>query len=103
MKRVLAAVFGLGLLAAPAAFADGGAGGDLFAARCAMCHGSGVGGAPLADKLATLEPAAVVEKLTNGTMAPMAAGISDEDKRNIAVFLTHKPLPANGALPAVNP
>ena len=87
---ILGPILGLGLLAAPAAFADPDAGSDLFAARCNMCHGTGMGGAPLTDKLAVLAPDAIVEKLTTGTMASMAAGISDDDKKAIAAFLTTK-------------
>ncbi len=103
MKRVAVVVLCLGLLAAPAAFADAKAGGDVFATRCNMCHGGGVGGAPPIDKLKESGPEAILEKLTNGTMAPMAAGLSDADKRDIAVFLSGKGLPAAGDLPAVEP
>jgi mono/diheme cytochrome c family protein len=105
--KLSVAILGLGLLAAPAAFADPAPavsdGEAVFAARCNFCHGTGQGGAPLMDKLAALEPAAVVEKLTTGTMSAMAAGISDENKRDIAVYLTKKPLAAAGDLPAVTP
>jgi hypothetical protein len=31
----------------------------------------------------------------------ITGGLSDEDKRNVAVFLTKKTLPASGALPEV--
>jgi polyvinyl alcohol dehydrogenase (cytochrome) len=105
MRIKSAAFIGLALAAAPAALAEPNVaeGKALYDARCAMCHASGMGGAPLMDKLASLEPTAVVEKLTTGTMAPMAGGISPENLRNIAVFLTKKPLPAKDGLPAVNP
>jgi polyvinyl alcohol dehydrogenase (cytochrome) len=85
------AIVGLGLLTAPAAFAGPeGEGEALYQARCAMCHGSGMGGAPLMDKLATLTQPVIVDKMTSGTMAPMAAGISDDDKKNIAAFISKK-------------
>lgn len=107
MKAYIAALTGLGLLAAPAAFADprpGVAEGEaLYQARCNMCHGTGMGGAPLMDKLSTLEPTDVVAKMSTGTMAPMSAGISPENLRDIAVFVTKKPLDADGDLPAVAP
>lgn len=51
--------------------------------------------------MAELEPASVVEKLTTGTMMAMASGLSDQEKRDIAVFLTKKSLPASGDLPEV--
>ena len=104
MKLTSLAVLGLGLLvAAPVAFAEPGPaeGAAVYEARCKMCHAAGLNNAPLQDKLATLEPVAIVEKLTTGTMSVMASGLTDEDKRNIAVFLTHKGLPADGALPEV--
>lgn len=103
MKLAFAAIMGVCVVMAPAALAGPGQGEEIFEARCKMCHGSGMGGAPLVEKLSALEPAAVVEKMTSGTMAPLAGGISDEDKRNIAVFLTKKGLPAAGALPEVKP
>jgi mono/diheme cytochrome c family protein len=105
MRSLSAVAFALaGLTAAPVAFAtpavaDGQA---LYQARCAMCHGTGMGGAPLMEKLATLDPLAVVEKMTTGTMAAMASGISDANKRDIAVFITRKDLPAKDGLPAVS-
>ena len=68
-----------------------------------MCHGSGVANAPLVDKLAALDNQKIIDALT--TPIPMMAGVtntlSDEDKRNIAVFLTKKSLPAAGGLPEV--
>ncbi len=105
MKACLSALTGLGLLVAPAAFADPlpgvSEGESLYQARCAMCHGTGMGGAPLMEKLATLEPVDVVAKMATGTMAPMSAGISPENLRDIAAYVTKKPLPADGDLPAV--
>jgi cytochrome c5 len=103
MTRVFAVMALVAAGLAPAAFADAAAGQAVFEMRCKMCHGTGMGGAPLLDKMAALEPAAVLEKTTTGTMAAMSSGLSDEDKRNIAVFVTKKPLPADGALPAVTP
>ncbi len=104
MKLTSALVLGLGLLVAPAFAEPGPAEGQAtFEARCKMCHGTGMGGAPLMDKMAVLEATAVVEKLTNGTMAAMSSGLSDADKRDIAVYLTKKGLPASGSLPEVKP
>ena len=103
MQVKLLVVLAAALGTAPAAMADVAAGKAAYEARCAMCHGTGMGGAPLMDKLNALEPAAVVEKLTTGTMAPMAGGISPENIRDIAVYITKKPLPAKDGLPAVSP
>ncbi len=107
MKSAFATVLGFSVIAASAAFADPvpsvQEGAALYDARCKMCHASGMGGAPLIEKMAELAPEAVVEKMTTGTMAPMASGISPENKRDIAVFLTKKPLPAKDGFPAVEP
>jgi mono/diheme cytochrome c family protein len=110
MKRVALAVLGLGLLAAPTAFADGKNGEDLYGARCSACHTSGAGGAPPTDKLKTDAPESIVEKLTTGSMQYMAAGLSDQDKADIAEFLTGKapaaataPTPAATETPAAAP
>lgn len=103
MKR-LAVVLGLALCAAPA-FAEPGPaeGAAVYEAKCKMCHGTGMMNAPLIEKLSTLENAAIIESLTNPMpiMAGVVGGLSEEDKRNIAVFLTKKSLPAQGDLPAV--
>jgi mono/diheme cytochrome c family protein len=103
MKLTSLAVLGLGLIAAPAAFAGPTEGAGLYDARCKMCHAAGLNNAPPLEKLAALEPGAVVEKLTTGTMSVMASGLSDQDKRDIAVYLTKKGLPAAGDLPEVKP
>ena len=98
------AVLGIAMLAAPA-FAEPGPaeGGVLYETRCKMCHGTGMANAPLIEKLATFENERIIQALTTPVpmMAGAVSGLSDEDKRNIAVFLTKKSLPASGALPAV--
>lgn len=102
MRLVFAAVLAAGL-AAPAALAGPDDVKALYEERCGFCHDTGENGAPLTDALKALEPAAIVEKTTTGTMAGMAAGLTDQNKREIAVFLTGKPLPASGDLPEVRP
>ncbi len=104
MVRTSAVLLGLALLAAPA-FAEPGPaeGAAVFETRCKACHSGGIPTAPTVDKLALLENDKIVDVLTNptGMMASMVGGISDEDKRNIAVFLTKKPMAAQDGLPAV--
>jgi mono/diheme cytochrome c family protein len=63
-----------------------------FTARCNGCHGTGAGGAPAVAVLATKEPSFIVEALTSGKMARMGAALSSEDKANVAMFLTKKPI-----------
>lgn len=104
MSRTSAVLLGLAVLAAPA-FAEPGPaeGAALYEARCKMCHAQGLANAPLLEKLATLENDKVIEALTTPVpmMAGAVGGLTEEDKRNIAVFLTKKPMPAKGDLPAV--
>jgi mono/diheme cytochrome c family protein len=100
MMRVALVVLGLTLAAGPVAFADGKAGEDFYAARCGSCHAAGVGGAPAIEKLKTGAPEFILEKLTTGSMQYMAAGLSDQDKRDIVEFLTGA---APGAGPAASP
>jgi cytochrome c5 len=97
------AILGLAALAAPA-FAGPAEGGAIYEQRCKMCHGTGLANAPLIEKLATLDNDKIIQALTTPVpmMAGAVGGMSDEDKRNVAVFLTKKSLPASGALPAVN-
>ena len=68
-----------------------------------MCHGTGMANAPLIEKLATLENDKIIAALTTPVpmMAGVVGGLSETDKRDIAVFLTKKSLPAAGDLPAV--
>lgn len=104
MVRLSAVVLGLSVLAAPA-FAEPGPteGGALYQARCTMCHASGLANAPLLDKLATLDNDTIVQALTTPVpmMASVVGGLSEQDKRDIAVFLTKKTMPAKGDLPEV--
>lgn len=102
MFRTAAVVLGFAILAAPA-FAGPAEGGAIYEARCKMCHSGAIPTAPAQDKLALLENDRIVDVLTNptGMMASAVGGISDEDKRNIAVFLTGKTMPAKGNLPEV--
>lgn len=104
MKFAAAVVLGLAVLAAPA-FAEPGPaeGAALYDAKCKMCHEPGMMNAPKIDKLATLENDKIVQALTTPVpmMAGVVGGLTDEDKRNIAVFLTKKSMPASGALPEV--
>lgn len=104
MFRTSAVLLGLAVLAAPA-FAEPGPaeGAALYQARCAMCHASGLANAPLIEKLATLENDKIVESLTTPVpmMASVVNGLTEQDKRDIAVFLTKKSMPAKGDLPEV--
>lgn len=70
-------------------------GGEKFTAVCAACHGAdGNSGIPVNPKLAQQHPEYLVKQLqefksgkrVNATMQAMAAGLSDDDMRNIAYW-----------------
>ena len=87
LTLILAGATALATLAAFAASAQQAPnGGDLFSQRCAVCHEGGSG--PSKATLAAHTPAQIVDILTNGVMAPMAAGLSDPEKQAIATYLT---------------
>lgn len=104
MVRTSAVALGLAVLAAPA-FAEPGPaeGAALYQARCTMCHASGLANAPLLDKLAAMDNDQIVQALTTPVpmMAGVVGGLSEQDKRDIAVYLTKKTMPAKGDLPEV--
>jgi polyvinyl alcohol dehydrogenase (cytochrome) len=86
---ISAALVSLGLSLPLAAHAqDAAAGATVFNARCKGCHEPNIDRAPSRATLATYPNAAIVDALTNGVMKPMAAGLSDADKANVAAFLT---------------
>ncbi len=83
----------------PAAKPDLVAGEARFTAACAACHGAdGNSGSPANPKLAQQHPEYLVKQLReyksgvrkNAIMQGMAAGLSDEDMKNIAFWLASK-------------
>jgi cytochrome c553 len=106
-------VFGIGLLlstgaalAAPAGGTGSVAAGKAKSAACAACHGAdgnGVGNpdwpklagqAPeyLAKQLRDFKSGARKDLIMNGTMNGMAAGLSEQDIRDIAAYYASQPL-----------
>jgi polyvinyl alcohol dehydrogenase (cytochrome) len=69
-------------------------GAEVYAARCASCHESGVGRAPQKMMLTMLAPRSIEAALSHGVMKPMAAGLSDDDRRSVAEYLTQKRMDA---------
>jgi mono/diheme cytochrome c family protein len=76
-------------------------GAALFESRCKFCHEGGSG--PSKSVLAAHTPAQIVDILTNGVMAPMAAGMTDADKAAVAAYLTAGAATATPATPATPP
>lgn len=84
------ALLAFGVLAAVPAAAAPSDGAALFAGQCASCHGGQPGEAPAKSDLAKRTPDEVVQALTTGSMQYMAAGLSPDDIRAIASYLTGK-------------
>jgi polyvinyl alcohol dehydrogenase (cytochrome) len=72
----------------------------LFNARCKGCHDPAQGRAPPKNAIAVLPSDQIVTVLTSGVMAPMAAGLSNDDKAAIAAYLTSAPAAGPDAHPA---
>ena len=76
-----------------AAAPDGGA---LYQARCAGCHdGAPQGRMPPHSELATKTPDFIFEAMFHGAMTVQAAGLSEEEGRAVARFLTGKDFAAS--------
>jgi polyvinyl alcohol dehydrogenase (cytochrome) len=71
---------------APASAPERGA--AIYAERCKECHESGDERAPPRAVLATKPAAEIVAALTTGPMAPVADGLTPEDKQAVAAYLT---------------
>lgn len=107
MKLATATLLTLGLIATPAAFADPirdvAAVEAIVRDRCAMCHMEEEDAAPALPTVKMLEPAVIAEILINGSMAALTPDLTAQMKREIAVYLSGKPLPATADLPEVTP
>ncbi|MDB5453141.1 MAG: hypothetical protein JWO33_1719, partial [Caulobacteraceae bacterium] len=77
---------------------------SIFDERCKFCHDPAVDRAPSREALRQRSPESIVEALTRGVMQPMAAGLSAEEIRGLAVYLSGRPLaPAAPAAGAATP
>jgi len=63
----------------------------IFEERCKACHDPAVDRAPPREELAAKPTADIVAALTTGPMAPVAEGLTPQDKQAIAAYLTAKP------------
>jgi cytochrome c553 len=63
-------------------------GATIFAERCKECHEAGDDRAPSRAVLAMKPPSEIVAALTTGPMAPIAEGLTPEDKQAVAAYLT---------------
>lgn len=79
------------LFASFAAFAAAPDGAALYKTRCAVCHeGKAQAHMPSHDELVARTPEAITKAMFEGPMVPQAAGLSEEEGRAIARFITAK-------------
>jgi polyvinyl alcohol dehydrogenase (cytochrome) len=64
----------------------------IYGQRCAVCHDHAHDRIPLRIVIERKSPEGVIAALTTGPMRPMAEGLSESDKKNVAIYLTGKPL-----------
>jgi polyvinyl alcohol dehydrogenase (cytochrome) len=76
----------------PARAADSAKGEEIYGSRCAPCHDHAHDRIPLRIVIERKSPEAVMAALTKGAMRPMAAGLRPADIREVAIYLTGKPL-----------
>lgn len=109
-KAVVAGIVGLLIAGGSAAVslsqpaAGGGAAESeaLYNARCKSCHEPPVPRAPGREQLRGMPNPQIVEALTNGTMKPMAEGLSAAQISGLAAFLTGRAtLAQEGSVPRV--
>jgi polyvinyl alcohol dehydrogenase (cytochrome) len=63
-------------------------GAALYAQRCATCHDKGAAHVPSRESLGNRNPINIVMTLMTGAMRPQAAGLTTEQARAIAAYLT---------------
>jgi len=80
---------------------DAKAGAAIYAERCVACHEKEEGRAPPRFILETRLPREIVQTLTTGPMQQQASGLSAQQIRSIALYLTGK-LPGPGSEPDPN-
>lgn len=106
IRLIAAALAGALTLAATGAFAvyqdehgalAGGGGATLFDTKCKSCHEPAVERAPDRAAMRQRTPEQVVQSLTRGTMAPMAAGLTPAMINELAEYVTGKRLASTGA------
>lgn len=68
-----------------------------FTGHCATCHDTHANGAPDRYALNRLTPEQVLEKMTTGSMAPHAKGLTELEMRVVAVYVAGRPFGSSEA------
>ncbi len=73
---------------------------QIYQANCAACHDQGLGRAPQFTILRYMSPEAIHRALTSGVMRAQAAALTDDQKIQVAQFLSSRKLaPATAPVP----
>ena len=75
-------------LTAPVTAAVRTRGAEVFSDRCQVCHDPAIEGAPDASAFVTFPSQFIIQALKTGDMAPKAAGLSDDDIKAVAAYLS---------------
>ena len=87
--RLLCGIVGLlGAYVACGQASDAGQGAAVFEKRCKSCHDPAIERAPDKSQLAMRPRTDIVSALTNGIMAPLAQGLSPDEIKAVAAYLT---------------
>ncbi len=79
-------------------------GSTVYAQRCASCHDNAADRTPLRIALRAMTPESIVAALTSGPMKTQAEGLSPDEIRGVAGFLSARPFgEASSAIPKPNP
>ena len=104
VATVAVLLLAVGVAGPASAQAAGGEAAGVFDARCKACHDPAKDRAPSRESLAQRAPDNIVAALTTGVMKPFSEGLSPEQVRSLAVYITGKPLAfAAGASAAPQP
>src|SRR5690242_11218348 len=63
-------------------------GATVYRARCQMCHEGQAPKAPAKTFVQLMRPEAIYDALTAGIMQAQAAGLSDDDRKHVAEYLS---------------
>jgi polyvinyl alcohol dehydrogenase (cytochrome) len=63
----------------------------VFTGHCASCHDTAQDGAPTRYELNRLTPEEILTKMTTGSMAKYAAGLSEKEMRVTAIYVAGRP------------
>lgn len=93
-----AVVAALAALAAGPALSDTSAGETIFNQSCASCHGGNSSRAPARVVLQQMRPEHIRDVLISGVMKEQGAGLSEEQKTQVAEFLAGRGMGAEAAI-----